>query len=141
MRACLAEGGPSDEGTVFSLPITGGTPTVLQSTLGLYWPAGDLILSGDTLFGTSVHGIPTIFAISTTSDEFTGGINTADDQLVGGLFLSGNTLYAATEYEYGESSEGGSILVMSVVPEPASLALLAIGGLALLARWRRAAAR
>jgi uncharacterized repeat protein (TIGR03803 family) len=46
------------DGEVFSVPITGGTPTVLASFNGANGdePYGGLILSGNTLYGTTLGG-------------------------------------------------------------------------------------
>ena len=46
-------GGANGDGTIFSIPVTGGTPTTLLSfngTNGAY-PEGSLTLSGSTLYG------------------------------------------------------------------------------------------
>ena len=53
-----SDGGTNGCGTVFSVPVTGGTPTVLYSfdrTHGSY-PEGSLILSGSTLYGMTSWG-------------------------------------------------------------------------------------
>jgi uncharacterized repeat protein (TIGR03803 family) len=83
-------------GTVFSVPITGGTPTVLASltpSTGSQ-PVGGLILSGDTLYGTTSF-IGKVFSV-----PITGGTPTVLASLKGGSFagltLSGNTLYGTT---------------------------------------------
>jgi uncharacterized repeat protein (TIGR03803 family) len=106
-----ADGGTSQgnngEGTVFSLPITGGTPTVLASFDAADGadPTGDLLLSGGTLYGTTSLGGPdsssqgTVFSLPvtggtpTTLATFTGADGASP---VAGLILSGNTLYGTT---------------------------------------------
>jgi len=53
-----SSGGANDDGVVFSLPIGGGTPTVLGSFDGSdgAQPEGSLLLSGNTLYGTTESG-------------------------------------------------------------------------------------
>ena len=50
------QGGTNNKGTVYSVPITGGSPTVLASFNGTNGqnPAADLILCGSTLYGITV---------------------------------------------------------------------------------------
>ena len=63
-------GGTSGSGTVFSLPLAGGTPTTLASFNGTngYCLPGSLILSGSTLYGVTSNG-----GISgQSSDGYTG---------------------------------------------------------------------
>jgi len=100
------EGGAYGNGDVFSLPTTGGTPTVLTSFNGTNQgssPQGGLILSGSTLYGTtgsgSVYG--TVFSLPTTGDTPT--ILTSFDSTNGsrpeaGVILSGGTLYGTTVF-------------------------------------------
>jgi uncharacterized repeat protein (TIGR03803 family) len=63
-------GGLYDDGTVFSLPITGGVPTTLASFNGSNGrgPQDAVLLSGNTLYGTTFYGgnssHGTVFAIS-----------------------------------------------------------------------------
>ena len=52
-------GGAYEDGTVFSLPVSGGSPTVLASFAGGSGgknPNVDLTLSGNTLYGTTWQG-------------------------------------------------------------------------------------
>ena len=97
-------GGANSKGTVFSIPVTGGTPTTLFSFDGAHGsaPGSDLTLSGSTLYGTTFSGGTyndgTIFSIPVT-----GGIPTvlysfdgADQGPIAGLTLSGSTLYGMT---------------------------------------------
>ena len=48
-----AFGGANGDGTIFSIPVTGGTPTTLASFNGTNGanPYGSLTLSGSTLYG------------------------------------------------------------------------------------------
>ena len=52
------EAAPTADGTVFSVPVTGGSPTVLASFDGSNgrYPAGGLTLSGNNLYGTTDYG-------------------------------------------------------------------------------------
>ena len=99
-------GGADDAGTVFSLPASGGTPTVLasfSSATGQY-PVGNLTLSGDRLYGTTyqgggTNGFGTVFSVPvaggapTVLATFSG---TDGSYLNAGLVLNGSTLYGTT---------------------------------------------
>jgi len=107
----MSGGANNNYGTVFSVPITGGTPTILASFSGAnggnpFLNAG-LTLSGSTLYGTTQHGGPnnngTVFSV-----PITGGVPTIlanfnvfnGEQPIaplGSLTLSGSTLYGMTE--------------------------------------------
>jgi uncharacterized repeat protein (TIGR03803 family) len=146
-------GGASGFGTVFSVPITGGTATVLASFDGINGrtPKAGLALSadGNTLYGTTslggaYHGDPysgTVFSIPITGGTPTVLASfdwyTTGGDLEAGVTLSpdGNTLYGTTfQPKYG----GGDGTVFSItIPEPASLAVLAMVVPALLMRRRR----
>ncbi|MGO8836170.1 MAG: choice-of-anchor tandem repeat GloVer-containing protein [Limisphaerales bacterium] len=82
------------------------------------WPQAGLILSGNTLYGTTVlgggsyasygYGYGTVFSVNTNGTEFTdyrftGGSDGANPSA--GLILSGNRLYGTTK-EGGSSSKG-----------------------------------
>jgi len=92
-------------GTVFSLPITGGTPTTLvtfNSTNG-FVPSGGVTLSGSTLYGTTQAGgagnLGTVFSVSVTGGAPTPVVtfNGTNGKGPGtGLTLSGSTLYGTT---------------------------------------------
>jgi uncharacterized repeat protein (TIGR03803 family) len=64
-------GGANGDGTIFSVPVTGGTPTTLLSFNGTNGknPSGDLTLVGSTLYGTTygggAFGDGTVFALAT----------------------------------------------------------------------------
>ena len=112
-------GGAYGNGAIFSIPVVGGTPTVLASfngTDGSYSPdayaCGDLTLSGSMLYGVTQYGgaygdgvvfscpvtggTPTVLA---TFDATNG------DLPFGDLTLSGSTLYGTT-YFGGANNEG-----------------------------------
>ena len=111
-------GGAGNQGTIFSIPVTGGTPTDLHDFSGAYGPDyGSLTLShdGSTLFGMAVggaYGDGAIFSIPVTGGtptdlhDFAGpdGVGT-----IGSLTLSadGSTLYGMTYY--GGENEYGNI--------------------------------
>jgi len=140
-------GGDDGYGAVFSVPVTGGTPTVLGSfdyfTNGDE-PAADLTLSadGNTLYGTTVQGgddeYGTVFSLPLTGGDPTvlasfdgsnGKYSYAD------LTLSGNMLYGTTEN--GGANNNGTVFELTV-PEPASIGIVAVGMMGLLVRRRSA---
>ena len=103
-------GGPNNDGTVFSLPLTGGTSTVLASFNGAngQGPCCTLTLSGSTLYGTTPKGGAnndgTVFSVPVTGGSLTvltSFNNTNGNSPAGSLALSGSTLYGTT------SSGGG----------------------------------
>jgi uncharacterized repeat protein (TIGR03803 family) len=64
-------GGTNSDGTVFSLPVDGGTPTTLVTFDSAHGqnPRGSLTLSGSTLYGMTEVGSPyygTVFSIPVT---------------------------------------------------------------------------
>ncbi len=94
-------GTTSSGDTVFSLPITGGNPTILAHVVN---PYGSLTLSGSTLFGTSwgggANGLGTVFSLPITGGGYTilHSFNYNDGEYpVGNLALSGSTLYGAAQ--------------------------------------------
>ena len=110
-------GGASNEGTVFSLPLGGGSPTVLASFNGsnasnARFPYGGLTLSGNTLYGTTNTGGTnnegTVFSLplgggsATVLASFNGSVGNCPQA---GLTLSGNILYGTT-YQGGASNDG-----------------------------------
>jgi uncharacterized repeat protein (TIGR03803 family) len=109
-----SQGGASGSGTVFSIPLGGGTPTALGSFNGSNGasPRGSLTVSADgsTLYGTTyyggasnndgtVFGIPvgggTPTALGSFSDSGNGYYP------CGSLTLIGSTLYGTTSYGSG----------------------------------------
>ena len=96
-------GGSGNWGTVYSLPISGGAPTILASfsTSGGNTPYGGLTLSGNTLYGTTAGGATSVGGGATVfSLPISGGVPTVLASLpsgsYGGLTLSENTLYGTT---------------------------------------------
>jgi uncharacterized repeat protein (TIGR03803 family) len=116
------EGGANGDGTVFSVPITGGTPTVLASfngTEGSYPEAGlTLSAGGDTFYGTTVRGgtndYGTVFSVPITGGtptvlaSFNG---TSGVEPYASLTLSGSTLYGTT-YSSGGANNYGTVFAL-----------------------------
>src|SRR5664280_2550181 len=122
-------GGGSGVGTVFAINTDSSGFTNLHSftaTTGPNFTNSDgahpyavLILSGKTLYGTSVDGGSsgngTVFAVSTNGTGFTnlynfsGGNDGANPE--GGLVLAGNTLYGTTFY--GGTNGNGTVFAIS----------------------------
>jgi uncharacterized repeat protein (TIGR03803 family) len=101
-------GGTNNSGTIFSIPVTGGTPTTLFSFENFYgaFPYSGLTLSGSTLYGTTLSGggqvgglrlsLGTVFSIPVTGGTLTTLFsfdNTHGANPSGSLALSGSTLY------------------------------------------------
>jgi uncharacterized repeat protein (TIGR03803 family) len=100
-------GGGSGYGTVFAINTDGSGFTNLHSFTGgtdRGYPTGGLVLSGNTLYGTTLNG--SVFAINTNGASFTNlysftptyEYTNSDGANPGaGLILSSNTLYGTTE--------------------------------------------
>jgi uncharacterized repeat protein (TIGR03803 family) len=132
-------GGAGPSGAVFKLNTDGtgftnlfifgfaGNPYLLTNTDGAT-PGAELVLSGNTLYGTTIHGgfytEGVVFAVNTDGTDFTNlhnftptvqnsaGVLTNSDGADPGaaLVLSGNTLYGATGG--GGSFGGGTIFAI-----------------------------
>ncbi len=109
-------GGAYGYGVLFSLPISGGTPTVLAS-FDSPNSHGDLAISGSTIYemtyGLSASGSLNLVSLPVSGGSFTtlhsfGGNITSD--LLSGLLLSGSTLYGTT----GEGGPAGLGTVFSI---------------------------
>ncbi|MGA2684345.1 MAG: choice-of-anchor tandem repeat GloVer-containing protein [Verrucomicrobiota bacterium] len=81
-------------------------------------PNGDLVLLGNTLYGTAEHGgtnnVGIVFAVNTDGTGFTNEYNFSSGSggvPVGGLISSGNTLYGPTYL--GGSLGGGTVFAIS----------------------------
>jgi uncharacterized repeat protein (TIGR03803 family) len=115
-------GGGSGDGVVFAVHIDGtGYTTLYNFTDGSdgAYPHAELILSGNTLYGTALGGggshDGTVFAVSTngtgftTLHSFTGG---SDGRLPNaGLVLSGDTLYGTASF--GSISNDGTVFAVN----------------------------
>ncbi len=98
-----AVGGVYQDGTVFSIPVSGDSLTVLASFNGNNGqdPQAGLTISGNTLYGTTdlggAYGTGEVFSlpVSGGSPTVLASFNNSG-QLYGGLTLSGNILYGTT---------------------------------------------
>ncbi len=109
--------GTYTNGTVFAVSTNGTAFKVLHSFNGIDGggPSASLVLSGNTLYGTTVLGGKfgtynngTVFAVNTDGTAFTvvHNFQGSDGALpYGGLVLSGNTLYGTT-WQGGRSGAG-----------------------------------
>jgi uncharacterized repeat protein (TIGR03803 family) len=112
-------------GTVFAIKTNGTGYTNLYSFTANDGgaPVGGLILSGNTLYGTTVtggiYGNGTVFSINTDGTDFTNlysftYLNDGGNPYAG-LILSGNTLYGTT-YSGGSSNLGTVFAINSMAP-------------------------
>jgi uncharacterized repeat protein (TIGR03803 family) len=115
---------PAGYGTVFSVPVAGGTPAVLESFNDTTGTGAIDLISGNTLYGTAANGTNgtgTVFSLPATGGtpnvlaSFSGGIY--PDSLV----LSGSTLYGTTEFG-GANNEGAVFSVPITGGTPTILA-------------------
>src|SRR5450759_2288652 len=133
------DGGSSGNGTVFKVNPDGTGFTNLHSFTALSnstnsdgaYPEAGLILSGNTLYGTTSgggsSGDGTVFAVNTNGTGFTTlhSFTYGSDGLwpYAGLILSGNTLYGTTSG--GGSSSDGTVFSLSL--PPAQLTIIPYG--------------
>jgi len=111
-------GGSLGEGTVYAVKTDGtGFITLYDFDLGSSDganPRGGVILSGDTLYGTTANGYDggagAVFSVDTDGTNFTT-LQDFDTSSIGfgayaGLVLSGDTLYGTTEVGSSDSGDG-----------------------------------
>ena len=122
-------GGANADGTIFSVPVTGGAPTILLSFNGTNGasPEGSLTLSGSTLYGMTqdggAGGDGTIFSVPVTGGSPTtllsfNGTNGANP--LGSLTLGGSNLYGMTL----QGGAGGDGTIFSIPVTGGSLTTL-----------------
>jgi uncharacterized repeat protein (TIGR03803 family) len=124
---------PISFGTIFAIDINGTGFTTLHSFSGGddgAYPADDLVICGDTLFGATLwggsSGNGTVFKVKidgtgfTTVHSFTiasdSNVNFDGFTPVGRLILSPSTLYGKTEW--GGAYGYGTVFSISFTPEP-----------------------
>ena len=157
-------GGASGDGTIFSIPVTGGTPATLFSFDGADGaiPTGFLTFSGPTLYGMTLGGgggsLGTIFALMVFGPGDANGdgqVNVNDLTIVLSNFGQTGCSWAQgcmdgdptgtvdvndltiVLSDFGRSF-GSAAAAVAAVPEP-SVAVLAVAGLAglVVLAWRK----
>jgi len=100
-------GGSTTAGNIFSIPVTGGTPTTIFTfgNSGVQFPLGNLAISGSTIYGSTQFGA--IYSVSTTGSSFRNllTLNGPNGEWPFGVTLGGSTLYGMT-YQGGDYSDG-----------------------------------
>jgi uncharacterized repeat protein (TIGR03803 family) len=118
-------GGTYNGGTVFAINTDGTGYTNLHS-LNIYTasdgtsPAGGLVISGNTLYGTTSNngrgGQGTVFAVNTNGSDFTVLHSFSGDDgqnSIAGLVLSGKTLYGTTMGNGNSYSDNGTVFAIN----------------------------
>ena len=120
-------GGANNDGTIFSIPTAGGTPTTLFSFDGTHGqqPDGNLTLIGSTLYGMApsntggvVFSIPTTGGTPTILASFSAATG---QEIQGSLTLSadGSTFYGMASA--GGANHDGTIFSVPVAGGPISV--------------------
>ncbi len=116
-------GGANNDGTVFSIPLSGGTPTIMYSFTGGNdgnLPLGGLTLHGPYLFGTTysggADGDGTIFSIPVNGTAVTTMYTFTSGAANSALVLGGDTLYGVTTN--GGANGEGTVFALSGIFQP-----------------------
>jgi uncharacterized repeat protein (TIGR03803 family) len=108
-------GGSSGRGTVFAVNTDGTGFTNLHNfgAGGGNYPYAGLLLSGNTLYGTTHDGGGTVFAVNTDGTGFTNlhNFDVSGAYPAAGLILSGNTLFGTVDN--GGSSGNGTVFAIN----------------------------
>ncbi|MGI8965817.1 MAG: choice-of-anchor tandem repeat GloVer-containing protein [Limisphaerales bacterium] len=138
LYGAASTGGDFGSGTLFKLNTDGtgfttlhnftSTNNVLATNSDGATPYAGLIVSGNTLYGTAYSGgssgFGTVFAVKTNGTDFTilhnfsahtNGMNSDGLNPIGGLVLSGNSLYSTASG--GGSSGWGTVYSISFTPQ------------------------
>jgi uncharacterized repeat protein (TIGR03803 family) len=134
-------GGSSGNGTLFALNTDGTGFTNLHNFNGSsdgVNPAAGLILSGSTLYGEAfnggTYGNGTVFAVNTDGTGFTKlhsfTSGSAGAHPIGGLILSGNTLFGTAfgGYNSGGDFSGNGTVFSITLPQPPQLRIIRSAG-------------
>ena len=123
-------GGANGYGTIFSVPVSGGSPTVLASFNGSNGqnPCAGLALSGNSLYGTTLYGgengYGAIFSVPVSGGSLTvlASFNGSNGEYPeADLTLSGSTLYGTT----ANGGDGGVGTIFSIPVSGGSPTVLA----------------
>ncbi len=109
------EGGDYGKGVVYSIPVSGGTPTVLASLDGNYlynWSVS-LVNSGNMLYGIENNGV--VFSLPTSggTPAVLASLSSGDGTAPTSLVLSGSRLYG-TAQRGGPSGYDGTVFSLPV---------------------------
>ena len=118
-------GGTNGQGTVFALQTNGnGFANIyhFRNSSDGSVPAGRLLLSGGTLYGTAQYsdGAGTVFSLSTNGTGFVtlhdfSGSGTDGANPCAGLVLSGGQLFGTTQYgDSGDGSDDGTVFRVDI---------------------------
>jgi len=129
-------GAGADSGTIFRMDTNGSSFAVLRTFSATVsdvnsdgaGPMGELVLSGDTLYGTTFYGGSSsngvIYKIKTDGSGFSeikyfsglvSGTNSDGANPQGGLTLSGSTLYGTARY--GGAAGNGVVFALTLPPQ------------------------